>query len=104
MSQVTHSSTHKPEYHGHPNYFIIWGLLVALMTISLVIGSFGNSTLAIAIIFGLGIVKTLLVLGHFMHLKWEPKIVWAIFGFGIICLFFLYFGVLPDVVNVYKLQ
>jgi caa(3)-type oxidase subunit IV len=103
MSHVTNSSAHKPEYHGHANYVLIWGILVVLMTVSLGIGALGHTTLALAIIFGVAIIKTLLVLGHFMHLKWEPKFVWMIFGFGVLCLFFLYFGVLPDLVNVYKL-
>lgn len=103
MSHSTHTSTQNADYHGHPNYFIIWGILVALMTISLGIGELGHTTLAIAMIFGIAIVKTLLVLGQFMHLKWEPKLVWIIFGFGVLCLFFLYFGVLPDLVHVYKM-
>lgn len=103
MSHSTQTSTEKPDYHGHSNYYIIWGILVALMTISLAIGALGHTTLAIGIIFCIAIVKTILVLGHFMHLKWEPKFVWLVFGFGVLCLFFLYFGVLPDLINVYKM-
>lgn len=90
----------KSNYHGHPNYIMVWAVLVALLAVSLAIGFMGNKRMAVAGIFSLAIIKTLLVLGNFMHLRWEPKIVWGIVGFGALCLVFLYFGVLPDIVYV----
>jgi caa(3)-type oxidase subunit IV len=103
MSHPAHTHSEKPEYHGHANYFKIWGALVTIFIISLGIGAMGNSKLAVAVIFALAIVKTLLVLGYFMHLKWEPKFIWWIFAFGAVCLFIFYYGVLPDIHNVYKM-
>lgn len=103
MSHSVNTSAEKPEYHGHPNYYKIWGALVIIFLMSLGIGAMGNTKLAVAAIFAIAIVKALLVLGYFMHLKWEPKFVWWIFAFGALCVFTFYFGVLPDVYNVYKM-
>lgn len=88
------------EYHGHPNYVKVWGILVGLFIASLGVGFIGNKKLAVAGVFSLALVKALLVMGNFMHLRWEPKLVWGIAGFGVLCLGFLYFGVLPDIVYV----
>jgi caa(3)-type oxidase subunit IV len=87
------------DYHGHPNYVGVWAALVALLGASLAIGWLGGRRLAVALVFGLATVKALLVLGNFMHLRWEPKLVWGIAGFGVLCLLFLYFGVRPDIVG-----
>jgi caa(3)-type oxidase subunit IV len=88
------------DYHGHPSYVKVWAWLVALLVVSLGLGGLGNHRLAVSLIFGLAVVKALLVLGNFMHLRWEPRLVWLVAGFGVLCIVFLYFGVLPDIVLV----
>lgn len=85
-------------YHGHPRYVAVWAVLVIILFTSLGIGAMGNHALAVAMIFGLAIVKAVLVLGNFMHLRWEPRLVWLVAGFGVLCIAFLYFGVFPDIV------
>ena len=84
------------DYHGHPNYFAVWLALIVLFLISLVANELGNRELAISLIFVLAIIKAAFVLGNFMHLRWEPKIVLGILAFAVFCLFALYFGVMPD--------
>jgi len=108
MSHSNHSSNphsaqnqKQEDYHGHPNYVAIWAILVALLFASLACGWLGNKELEVAGIFTLAIVKAILVLGNFMHLRWEPKMLWGVAGFGVLCLFFLYFGVAPDIVHVH---
>lgn len=88
------------EYHGHPNYFKIWGILVAILFISLALGELGQKALAITLIFGLALIKAIMVMGNFMHLKWEPKLLTWIMIFATVCLGIFYFGVAPDVVYV----
>lgn len=86
----------RPDYHGHPSYVKVWVWLVAALLVSLAAGGLGDHRLAVAIIFTLAVVKSILVLGNFMHLRWEPRAVWLIGGFAILCVGFLYFGILPD--------
>jgi caa(3)-type oxidase subunit IV len=88
------------DYHGHPSYRKVWLWLVALLAVSLALAALDNHRLAVALVFGLAVVKALLVLGNFMHLRWEPRLVWLVAGFGVLCIVFLYFGVLPDIVLV----
>lgn len=100
MSALHHPShDNKGEYHGHPPYVLIWAILVACLGLSLAIGYMGNKELAVALIFTVAIAKALLVFGNFMHLRWEPKILSAFVVFAIMCLFFFYFGVAPDIVH-----
>ena len=66
--------------HGvRPNYVAIWGWLVALMIIGLA-ASFlpGTRALAVALIFATAVAKALLVALNYMHLKFEPRLIYAI--------------------------
>ncbi|MCC7131632.1 MAG: cytochrome C oxidase subunit IV family protein [Gemmatimonadales bacterium] len=99
MTPPTNSATGN-DYHGHPNYIKVWAWLVVALVMSLALGGLGNHRLAVALIFTLSIVKAILVLGNFMHLRWEPRLVWLIAGFALLCVVFLYFGVLPDLLFV----
>ncbi len=88
------------DYHGHPNYVKVWLGLVALLGISLVLGAMGAHLLAVLLIFGIAVVKALMVAGSFMHLRWEPRLLVGLLIFAVLCAGFLYFGVYPDIVNV----
>lgn len=88
------------DYHGHPNYLMTWAILVALLFVSLALGHIGQKTLAIALIFSLAVVKAMMVLGNFMHLRWEPRVMWGMMIFGVVCACFFFFGVYPDIVRV----
>ena len=41
-----------------------------------------------------------MVLLYFMHLKWEPKLIWLLLGLALMTLTFLIIGLYPDVVPV----
>jgi len=86
-------------YHGHPNYVATWTALVVLLAIGLAVASF-NRLLAVVFIFGIAVLKTLLVAGNFMHLRWEPRALWAIAAVGLVCALFLFLGVYIDIVPV----
>lgn len=88
------------DYHGHPNYVAVWAALAALLVMSLAVGWLARGIAAVALIFGLAAVKAWLVLGNFMHLRWEPRFVWGIAAVAVLCLVFLSIGVAPDIVHV----
>lgn len=88
------------DYHGHPNYLATWLALVVLLLVSLAAAGLGHRTLALVLILGTAVVKAALVAGNFMHLRWEPRAVWAISLFALLCLIFLALGVAPDIVPV----
>ena len=65
--------------HVRPNYVAIWGWLVALMIAGLA-ASFllGARGLAVVLIFATAVAKALLVALNYMHLKFEPRLIYAI--------------------------
>ncbi len=71
---------HGDSEHHHPNYTLIWVILLGLM-----IGQFGIKQLGIldyqlfiGFIFTVATVKTLLVALNFMHLKFESIVVYLL--------------------------
>jgi caa(3)-type oxidase subunit IV len=76
----------------------IWGVLVAALLISLLMGAMKLPVVAVVGIFSIALVKAYLVAAYFMHLKFEPFFVLVIVGTGFLCLYFLFFGLVPDIV------
>jgi len=85
------------DYHGHPNYAMIFIALLVLLAISVVVGFMGESTLVIMVVFGTAALKAYLVVTNFMHIRFEPKVVWILPIAGVLAVAFFYFGVLPDI-------
>lgn len=90
------------DYHGHPNYTKIFFSLLALFGVSLVVGYFFSPLVAIALIFGTAIWKTALVMRNFMHLKYEPLLVWIAIMSVILILTTFFFGIHIDVTAVHR--
>lgn len=90
--------------HGHlstKQYVAIWGVLLALLFLSLGFGRVGHAGLAVTLIFGVAAVKAALVLAFYMHLKFEPRFVQLVLLFGLACVLILAFLLVPDIVYVY---
>ncbi len=85
------------DYHGHPNYLKIYVSLLVLFAISLAAGLIGNTTIMLLVVFGTALIKAILVLGKFMHLQWEPGLVWVAVGLVFFILFAFFWGVYPDI-------
>ncbi len=86
--------------HGvRPNYVAIWGWLVALMIAGLA-ASFlpGARGLAVVLIFATAIAKALLVALNYMHLKFEPRLIYAIAIVPVLFLLVLTVALFPDFV------
>jgi|SRR6185312_8278489 len=88
------------DYHGHPHYTKVLLSLLALLSLSLVVGYMVSPWLAITIIFATAAWKTALVMRNFMHLKFEPLLVFIVIASVLLILFAFFFGVYPDVTAV----
>lgn len=95
--EINKSTTTAPEYHGHPNYFLVFIALIVLFAVSLALGYLPNHTLAIALIFVLAVAKTYLVAGFFMHLKYEPWFLVALPVLAVLLGIILFAFVYPDI-------
>jgi len=90
----------KNDYHGHPNYFNIYIYLLIFFAISLVASYIPNQLLMMLVVFGTALIKSVLVIGKFMHLKWEPVLLWISVGLVVFVLLAFFFGVFPDITMV----
>ena len=82
-----------------PSYVAIWVWLVALLTVSLFANYLpGGRRVALLVIFGMALVKALLVAGNYMHLRWEPKFVTLALVGALACIAIFFLLLLPDMV------
>ena len=83
----------------HPNYTAIWLWLLGLMGLG-VAASFlpGGRTLAVVVVFAVACVKAVLVTANFMHLRFEPVLIYALVLIPLLFLVVLAAALLPDFV------
>ncbi|MFQ5600254.1 MAG: cytochrome C oxidase subunit IV family protein [Candidatus Krumholzibacteriia bacterium] len=85
----------------HPNYVGIWVALVVLFAGSVASAFLGARTLATALVFSIAVVKALLVISYYMHLRFEPRWLVVVMLCALTCVVVLFFGLIPDIVHVY---
>ena len=90
------------DYHGHPNYLKVYISLLVLFAISVVASLLHNPLIIFFVVFAVSVIKGTLVLLYFMHLKWEPLLIWILLGLALLALAFLIIGLYPDVVLTHR--
>jgi cytochrome c oxidase subunit IV len=85
------------DYHGHPNYSKILKNLFLLFGFSLIAGYLFSPIITIVLIFATAIWKCILVVKNFMHLQFEPLLIWIAVAAVLFCLLAFFFGVYPDI-------
>ena len=94
------------EDHKHPNYILIWVVLLVLTVLEVAVAFFpkwfpggGQSIIisTIALLLGMAFVKAGLVAWFFMHLKFEQKNFVMIVSFPLVLACVLVILLLPDV-------
>jgi cytochrome c oxidase subunit 4 len=84
---------------AHPNYTAIWLWLLALLALGLGASLLpGGRTVALAVIFTTALVKALLVALNFMHLRFEPGLIYAIALVPVVFAAILAVALFPDFV------
>jgi caa(3)-type oxidase subunit IV len=85
--------------HRHPNYVAIWGWLMGLAVVSLAAGALpGGRTVAAVVLFGAAGVKAVLVALNFMHLRFEPRLIYAMVLVPLLFAAILAVALVPDFV------
>jgi len=98
MTEETEEFGHAKDASQHPSYLLIWAVLVSGLIVSLFIGYMQLPVLTTVLIFTVAIFKAYLVIAYYMHLKYEPFFVVVIMAAGLAALYFLFFGLVPDIV------
>lgn len=83
----------------HPNYTAVWLWLMGLMALS-VAASFlpGGRTFAVMVILVVAFIKAILVAANFMHLRFEPTVIYAFVLIPLLFLLVLAAALFPDFV------
>lgn len=82
-----------------PSYVAVWTWLVALLVVGLFCAylPFGKP-MAIFLVFTVAVAKAFLVARHYMHLRTENVLVYAIAGVPILLLVGMMLALVPDIV------
>lgn len=83
----------------HPNYVVVWGWLVGLLIVGVVSAVLPFPKAAsLVVIFGAALAKALLVVANFMHLRFEPRLIYAIAIAPLVLFVCLTLTLVPDIV------
>lgn len=88
------------DYHGHPHYGKVLVSLLLLLCVSLTVGYIVSPGWAIAIIFATALWKVTLVMRNFMHVKYEPLLIFICIAAVALIIYAFFFGVYPDITAV----
>lgn len=84
---------------GHrPNYFLVWVWLVGLVILSVVASFVLPKSAALLLIFIVALIKAVLVVLNYMHLKFEKPVLYAFLIVPLLIVAILIFALFPDFV------
>jgi len=85
--------------HAHPNYTAVFVWLLALLGVGLAASLVpGGRGVALVVIFATAVVKALLVVLNFMHLRFESGVIYAIALIPLVFVAILAVALFPDFV------
>jgi caa(3)-type oxidase subunit IV len=88
------SESHDPSF-----YVKIWGILLALLVVSVVGPMFEIQWLTLITAFGIAVVKAYLVAVNFMHINLTPRYVTYMMTTALVFMLLFYAGTAPDVMK-----
>lgn len=79
-------------------YLIVWVWLLGLVIASVAAAALLPKTQAMALVFTVAVIKALLVARHYMHLKHEKALIYALALVPLLFIIVFLFGLFPDFV------
>ena len=80
------------------SYLIVWYWLLALVAASVLAAALLPKAQALILIFTVAVIKALLVARHYMHLKHEKALIYALALVPLVFIVIFLFGLFPDFV------
>ena len=101
MSDSHHSAadSHSSDAHSPAHYVKVWGILVALLVVSVLGPELGIKSVTLFTAFGIAVIKAYMVAKNFMHLNVEKRFVVYLLMTALAFMFLFYAGVAPDVMQ-----
>ena len=85
--------------HDHPNYVLIWAILLVLLVVSILGPMAGVLWITLITAFAVAVVKALMVAAYFMHLNIERTYIKYLLFTVLTLMLVLFAGVAPDVMR-----
>ena len=98
MSAITHSQSHSHDepHIGPKTYFIIYGVLLGLMALTVFAALFDLGAANFAVAMGIATVKMVLIILYFMHVRYSDKLTWVFSSAAFFWLLIFIIGTLND--------
>jgi cytochrome c oxidase subunit 4 len=95
---IAEREAERHRHHGKAQFFWVWGALLVMTAIEVYLTYQNLKPLPmLTILMGLSIVKAALIIGFFMHLKYEVShMKWLTMGSVVICLVLMTIFFFPD--------
>ena len=79
-------------------YFVIFGALMVLTVVTVVAANFdlGNEAINTSVALAIAVVKAVLVILYFMHVRYSPRLTWVVVVSGFLWLFIMIALTLSD--------
>jgi caa(3)-type oxidase subunit IV len=87
-------------------YFWVWGALLVLTAVEVWLGygQMFKPVRMLEVLLGLSVIKSALIIGYFMHLKFErPLMRWLLVFSVVACFIIMYFFFFPDAGRILRL-
>ncbi len=94
-----HGAGHGGGGHAHTNYVKIWGILLALLVVSVLGPMLEIRVVTLITAFGIAVVKAYIVVKYFMHIGIEKKYVGYLLATMIALMVLMVGGISPDVLK-----
>ena len=85
--------------HAHPNYVMVWLILVVLLVVSILGPTVGLFWVTLITAFVVAVIKALMVAAYFMHLNIERTYIKYLLLTILLLMVVLFAGVAPDVMK-----
>jgi caa(3)-type oxidase subunit IV len=99
MTDTGHSATAGAVARPHPNYVMVWAILLALLVVSILGPMMGIFWVTLITAFVVAVIKALMVAAYFMHLNVERTYIKYLLFTILILMLVLFAGVAPDVMK-----
>jgi caa(3)-type oxidase subunit IV len=89
---------HSPE-HSQPSlrtYYVVYGALLVLLVLTVAVAQFQLGVFGIVLALTIAIVKAVLVILYFMHLRDNSRLTWIFAGAGFVWLLLLFAFTMTD--------
>ncbi|MBI2677525.1 MAG: cytochrome C oxidase subunit IV family protein [Candidatus Koribacter versatilis] len=92
--EMTERHQHGEHAEGKATYFYVWGALIVLTVVEIYLAYnrvFPNPLHMLEVLLALSVVKSVLIIGWFMHLKGETIVMkWVLMGSLVMCLLLMF--------------